>query len=116
MICPNDASKDFDDLDCQECKWYFSCFNMWQDGNIFGKEKTKNNEGDNFPVVHKDAKKENKSPTDVEKLIINALAQEIKDYGEDFVFNNLNTMELEKRLDYLEFFFSAKRLLATGEY
>jgi hypothetical protein len=85
---------------------------MWQNGNLFEKEKPK---GDNFPVVHKDKKKIS-PPTDTEKIIINALAKEIKDYGEEFVFNNLNTMELEKRLDYLELYFSAKNLLQKGEY
>jgi hypothetical protein len=48
--------------------------------------------------------------------MINALAQEIKDYGEDYVFNKLNTIPIDKRIDYLELFFSAKRLLEKGEY
>jgi len=46
MICPNDGSKDFDDLTCRDCKWYMQCFKMWQDGNIFGKDF-----GDNFPTM-----------------------------------------------------------------
>jgi hypothetical protein len=109
MLCPQNNNKDFDDLDCRDCKWFFQCFKMWQNGNIWGKDKTI---GDNYPVIPK----EKKSPTDTEKTIINALAQEIKDYGEERVWNNLNTIPIDKRLDYLELFLSAKHLLETGEY
>ena len=68
--------------------------------------------GDNFPTIPE--KQEELKAT--EKLMINALAQEIKDFGEEFVWNNLNTIPIDKRLDYLEMFFSAKRLLEKGEY
>ena len=53
MLCPNNPKKEWDDLDCRDCEWYYPCFNMWQDGNIFGKEQERlDNEplGDNFPV------------------------------------------------------------------
>jgi uncharacterized CHY-type Zn-finger protein len=46
MVCPNNASKDFDDLDCRDCQWYFQCFKMWQSGNIWNKDEPM---GDNFP-------------------------------------------------------------------
>jgi hypothetical protein len=71
MICPNDGSKDFDDLDCRDCKWYIQCFKMWQNGNIFGKEEL----GDNFPVYEtgksepiKHIKKENQNPITKEEI------------------------------------------------
>ena len=56
MICPKDSQKDWDDLLCRDCEWYFTCFKMWQDNNIWGKE----NEpiGDNFPKLPQDTKKE----------------------------------------------------------
>jgi len=72
--------------------------------------------GDNFPTIPNPPKEEKKSPTDTERLMINALAQEIKDFGEEYVFDNLNLFPIEKRLDYIEMFISAKRLLEKGEY
>jgi hypothetical protein len=54
MICPESANKDFDDLTCQDCKWYMQCFKMWQNGNIWGKEKAI---GDNFPMIKHDPSK-----------------------------------------------------------
>jgi hypothetical protein len=84
---------------------------MIQDLNQ-GKKIPEDTPGDNFPVIHKD----DKNPTNTERFMINALAQEIKDYGEDYVFNKLNTIPIDKRIDYLELFFSAKRLLEKGEY
>jgi len=41
MICPKDSQKDWDDLLCRDCEWYFTCFKMWQDNNIWGKEEEK---------------------------------------------------------------------------
>lgn len=84
---------------------------MAQDLNK-GKKIQEEPPDDNFSVIHKDDKK----LTDIERLMINALAQEIKEFGEEFVFNNLNTISIDKRIDYLELFFSAKRLLEKGEY
>lgn len=52
MLCPDNGKKDFEDLDCRECKWYFQCFKMWQDGNVFSNEKELI--GDNFPVFDKE--------------------------------------------------------------
>jgi len=49
MICPNNNSKDFDDLECRDCQWYWACFSMWQDGNVWGKEEPI---GDNFPTFN----------------------------------------------------------------
>jgi hypothetical protein len=86
---------------------------MIQDLNK-GKSTEEDTPGDNFPIIHKDAKK--KSPTDTERLMINALAKEIEEFGEEFVFNNLNIIPIDKRIDYLELFFSAKKLLEKGEY
>jgi hypothetical protein len=88
---------------------------MIQDPNK-GKNIEEDKPGDNFPVIHNDAKKPINNPTDMERLLINSLALEIQNYGEDFVFNNLNTIPIDKRLDYIEMFFSAKRLLEKGEY
>lgn len=103
MICPNNGNKSFDEEDCISCDYYSQCLS----------HSNFNNLGDNYPVLPKEEKK---SPTDSERLIINAIAQEIKDYGEERVWNNLNTIPIDKRLDYLEIFFSAKRLLEKGEY
>jgi hypothetical protein len=71
--------------------------------------------GDNFPTIPA-TEKENKSPTNTQRLMINALAQEIRDFGEEQVWNNLNTIPIDKRMDYLELFLSAKKLLEKGEY
>jgi len=86
---------------------------MTQDLNK-GKSIEEDRPGDNFPAIPNKEKK--KSPTDTERLMINALAKEIEQFGEDYVFNNLNTIPIDKRIDYLEMFFSAKRLLEKGEY
>jgi hypothetical protein len=48
MVCPNNAGKDFDDLDCRDCQWYFQCFKMWQSGNIYGKDE--GGIGENYPM------------------------------------------------------------------
>ena len=133
MICPNNGNKDFDDLLCRDCKWFMQCLKVWQDGNIWGKDETL---GDNFPsfIINGECKNLNnamcnlgyacdscpynkqKSPTDTEKMMINSLAQEIKEFGEEWVWNNINMIIFEKRLDYIEMFISAKRLLEKGEY
>lgn len=141
MICPENGNKSFDDLECRDCKWFMQCFKMYQHGNIFGKDDPM---GDNFPEMNnglpsfiKNGKcekdnmtscnlgyacdacpynKEKKSPTDTERIMINALAQEIKDYGEERVWQNINTIAIERRLEYIELFLSAKRLLEIGEY
>jgi hypothetical protein len=52
MICPKDSQKDWDDLLCRDCEWYFTCFKMWQDNNIWGKEDEPI--GDNFPKINKE--------------------------------------------------------------
>ena len=67
--------------------------------------------GDNFPKL------DNKDNlTESEKIMINSLAQEIKEFGEEWVWNNINMIVFEKRLEYIEMFFSAKKLLEKGEY
>lgn len=38
MLCPENNNKDFDELDCRDCKWYFSCYNLCKEKNVFGKE------------------------------------------------------------------------------
>jgi len=55
MICPQDNSKDFDDLDCRDCQWFMQCLKMWRDENIYNKEKPT---GDNFPVINNNQEQE----------------------------------------------------------
>jgi hypothetical protein len=49
MLCPENGNKDFDDLDCRDCKWYYQCFKMEQNGNIWGEQEPT---GDNFPIIN----------------------------------------------------------------
>lgn len=136
MICPKNPSKDFDELNCRNCEWYLQCNKAWRDGNIWGKDEINNPIGDNLPsfIVNGVCKKDNqtfcnlgyacdacpynkdKEPTPTQKMAINALAREIKEYGEEWVWNNINAIEFEKRLEYIEMFLSALNLLKTGEY
>jgi hypothetical protein len=70
MICPNDGHKEWDDLDCRDCEWYYQCFKMWQDGNIWGKEQERLDNDHNahdeplgdsfpkFPVEHLNAQEQ----------------------------------------------------------
>ena len=111
MICPNNGEKEFDDIDCQQCKSFQNCFKQYKEINSWEKDYTP---GDNFPKMENE--KKDKSLTDSERLMINALAKEIKEYGEQPVWDKINTMILESRMYYIELFLSAKRLLATGEY
>lgn len=94
MICPQNKNENFDEIKCRNCKYYLVCYKLINNGNLWQKN----------------------NPTNEEKLIINSLAQEIRDYGEERVWENINTIKLEDRLNYIEFFFSAKRLLKVGEY
>ena len=74
--------------------------------------KQEQNLGDNFPVLEQ----KNIISDYTAKIIINSLAEEIKQFGEQRVWDNINLIELEKRLEYIEMFFSAKRLIEKGEY
>jgi hypothetical protein len=51
MLCPKNANKEFDDLNCRDCECFMQCFKMWQDNNIWGNDKPT---GDNFPLCNCD--------------------------------------------------------------
>jgi hypothetical protein len=102
MICPENGNKDWDDLLCRDCQWYMQCFKMWQDGNIWGKEKAT---GDNFPKIKHD-------PPKMDKIReLNNQEQEIKNsiniIGENSTFEMIEAiadykMRLRYRLIFLK--------------
>lgn len=78
MLCPNEGKKDFDDLDCRKCKWYFQCLKMWQDGNIWEKEKSM---GDNYSNldIDKQADELKRLEKEIDKFSdVNLQEQEVK--------------------------------------
>jgi len=102
-------SEFMDSLECELCGEQMT---FPETADYIRKQEEEEALGDNFPTLPK--QKEEMKATD--KLIVNVLAQEIREFGERFVWENLDTIPLEKRLDYIEYFLSAKRLLETGEY
>jgi hypothetical protein len=67
-------------------------------------------------MIYPNNRKKENSLTETERLIINSLAQEIKDYGGGSVWDTFNTLELGIKMDYIELYFSALNLLKNEEY